>query len=57
MQKKFEQSDVEDYILYQINGLQEILTQFDYPHFANSLNKMKELFIRQSETLSGTSNE
>ena len=57
MQKKFEQCDVEDYILYQINGLQEILTQFDYPHFAKSLNKIKERFIRKSKTLSNISNE
>lgn len=57
MQKKFEQCDVEDYILYHINGLQEILTQFDYPHFAKSLNKIKERFIRKSKTLSNISNE
>ena len=55
MQRKFKQRDVEDYVLYQINGLQEILIQFDYPHFARSLNKIKEKFIQKSKTLSDIS--
>ena len=55
MQRKFKQCDVEDYILYQINGLQELFMQFDYPHFSKSLNKIKEKFIQKSETLSDIS--
>lgn len=49
MQKKFKQSDIEDYVISQINGLQEILSQYHYPNLANFIKLIKTEFMWQSK--------
>lgn len=49
MKEKFKKSDIEDYVLSHINGLQEILTRFNYCNLANFVKVLKTEFLWQSK--------
>ena len=48
MKEKITQNDVEKYILSQINGLQEILLQFNYNELSGFVNLLKNEFKLQT---------
>lgn len=48
MKEKITKNDVEKYILSQINGLQEILLQFNYNELSGFVNLLKNEFKLQT---------
>lgn len=51
MTNNFKQKDIDEYILSNIDVLQQIFSSFNYPNFSNFMKLLKEEFSWQSKLI------
>ena len=51
MTNNFKQKDIDEYILSNIDCLQQIFSSFNYPNFSNFMKLLKEEFSWQSKLI------